>query len=106
MTITVDGEVDSSLSQSVDPGSGSVTLSFEGTGKKTVVVELDGQVYREYTIDFTTGSITNTVAHDYVPETEPPTEPPTEPQTDVPPVTQATETPEQPTADPNQVMPY
>ena len=106
MTVTVDGEVDSSLSQTVDPGSGSVTLSFEGTGKKTVVVELDGQVYREYTIDFTTGSITNTVAHDYVPETEPPTEPPTEPQTDVPPVTQATETPEQPTADPNQVMPY
>ena len=48
-----------------------------------VVVQLDGEAYREYTIDFATGSVTNTVNHEYnypttapiVPSTQPPTQP-------------------------------
>lgn len=109
MTVIVDGETDSSMSRTVSPGSGSITLDFEGSGKKSVVIQLDGQVYREYTIDFTVGSVTNTVAHDYVPETEPPTEPATEPVTYVPPETQVVETPTQVTPDNNEnnmVTPY
>ena len=109
MRVTVDGEVDSSQSKTVNPAvSSSVTLSFEGTGKKNVVVELNEQVYREYTIDFDTGAVTNTVAHDFVVETEPPTDPVvTEPATYVPPATQATEVvPEQPAAEQNSVTPY
>ena len=82
MSVIVDGVTDSSLSQTVYPSdSSSVKLSFEGSGKQTVVIELDGQVYREYTIDFALGSVTNTVAHDFVVETEPPTEAPTQPET-------------------------
>lgn len=109
MTVIVDGETDSSMSRTVSPGSGSITLDFEGSGKKSVVIQLDGQVYREYTIDFSVGSVTNTVAHDYVPETEPPTEPATEPVTYVPPETQVVETPTQVTPDNNEnnmVTPY
>ena len=109
MTVIVDGETDSSMSRTVSPGSGSITLDFEGSGKKSVVIQLDGQVYREYTLDFTVGSVTNTVAHDYVPETEPPTEPATEPVTYVPPETQVVETPTQVTPDNNEnnmVTPY
>lgn len=109
MTVIVDGETDSSMSRTVSPGSGSITLDFEGSGKKSVVIQLDGQVYREYTIDFTVGSVTNTVAHDYVPETEPPTEPATEPVTYVPPETHVVETPTQVTPDNNEnnmVTPY
>ena len=41
------------------------------------MVQLGGQVYREYTIDYTTGSV-STVTHEYVVPTEAPTEPPTE----------------------------
>ena len=109
MRVTVDGAVDNSLSKTVNPAvSSSVTLNFEGTGKKNVVIELDDQVYREYTIDFDIGAVTNTVAHDFVVETEPPTEPVvTEPATYIPPATQATEAaPEQPAPDQNSVTPY
>ncbi len=82
MTVLVDGEIDSSLTKTVYPSSGSsVNISFEGTGKKNVVVQLDGQTYREYTIDFTAGAVTNTVVHEFIVQTEPPTEAPTEPET-------------------------
>ena len=52
---------------------------------QSIVVQLDGQVYREYTIDFSIGAVTNTVTHEYqqattAPVTEPIyTEPVTEP---------------------------
>lgn len=81
MSVIVDGEVDSSLSKTVYPSSGSVTLNFEGTGKKNVVVQLNGQIYREYTLDFSLGTVTNTIVHEYVVQTDPPTEAPTEPVT-------------------------
>ena len=44
-----------------------------------MVVQLDGQAYREYTIDFSSGSVTTTAKHEYVVET---TAPPTEPTTE------------------------
>ena len=83
MNVIIDGVTDGSKSQTVYPSdSSSVKLSFEGSGTQTVVIELDGQVYREYTIDFSTASVTNTVVHDFVVQTDPPTEAPTEPQTE------------------------
>ena len=78
-----------------------ITFEFEGTGTKSVVVQLDGQVYREYTIDFATGSV-STVTHEYVPPTEPTTVPVTE-YTE--PATEYTEPPVEYT-DPNEDNPY
>ena len=78
MTVIVDGETDSSRSGPVTPAlNPTTTFEFEGTGSKSVVVQLDGQLYREYTIDFATGSVV-TVTHEYIPPTEPATEPTTE----------------------------
>ena len=86
MTVIVDGAIDSSQSKTLIPAYNSTyTLKFEGTGTKSIVVQLDGQVYREYTIDFSIGAVTNTVTHEYqqattAPVTEPIyTEPVTEP---------------------------
>lgn len=79
MTVIVDGIVDAEKSRTVNPASvPSVALEYNGTGTKSVVVQLDGQIYREFTIDFSTGSV-NIVTHDYVmPTTEPTTQPVTE----------------------------
>lgn len=78
MTVIVDGAVDYNLSKTVIPAYGSnSTLNFEGSGTKSVVIQLNRQLYREYTIDFSTGSVT-TVTHEYVIATEPSTEEPTE----------------------------
>lgn len=76
MTVIVDGVEDTELSRSVYPAYGATaSLEFDGTGTKNVVVQLDDQIYREYVIDFTTGSV-STVTHEYVvPTTEPTTEP-------------------------------
>ncbi len=75
MTVTVDGVIDGEKSKTVYPAYGATaTLEFDGTGTKNVVVRLDGQVYREYTIDFNTGSV-STVTHEYIPPTTAPTEP-------------------------------
>lgn len=102
MTVIVDGETDSSRSGPVTPAlNPTATFEFEGTGTKSVVVQLDGQIYREYTIDFATGSV-STVTHEYVPPTEPPTEPTTE-YTE--PVTYYTDPPVEYT-DPNEYNPY
>ena len=86
MTVIVDGAIDSGQSKTLIPAYNSTyTLKFEGTGTKSIVVQLDGQVYREYTIDFSIGAVTNTVTHEYqqattAPVTEPIyTEPVTEP---------------------------
>ncbi len=81
MTVTVDGVIDSEKSKTVYPAYGATaTLEFDGTGTKNVVVQLDGQVYREYTIDFNTGSV-STVTHEYIPPTTAPTEPATSEET-------------------------
>lgn len=86
MTVTVDGVVDSEQSKQVVPSiTGSVTVSLEGHGTSTVVISLNDQTYREYTVDFSKGEITNTVVHEYVvPTTAVPTEPVTEPVTEAP----------------------
>ena len=78
MTVIVDGAVDSEQSKTVIPAYGATaSLEFKGSGTMNVVVQLNGQVYREYTIDFATGSV-STVTHEYIaPTTEAP-EPTTE----------------------------
>ncbi len=74
MTVTVDGVIDAEKSKTVYPAYGATaTLEFDGTGTKNVVVQLDGQVYREYTIDFSTGSV-STITHEYTQPTTAPTE--------------------------------
>ena len=66
MTVIVDGAVDSSQSKTLIPAYNSTyTLKFEGSGTKNIIVQLDGQIYREYTIDFSLGAVTNTVTHEY-----------------------------------------
>ena len=88
MTVIVDGAIDSNQSKTVIPAYNSTyTLKFEGSGTSNVIVQLDGQIYREYTIDFAAGAVTNTVTHEYqvattAPATEyvePVTQPDTEP---------------------------
>ena len=79
MTVVVDGVVDSEQSNTLIPSLNSTaTLKFEGSGTSNVVIQLDGQIYREYTIDFSTGAVVSTVTHEYVTATEPPTEAPQE----------------------------
>lgn len=76
MTVIVDGAIDSNQSKTVIPAYNSTyTLKFEGSGTSNVIVQLDGQIYREYTIDFAAGAVTNTVTHEYqVATTAPATE--------------------------------
>ena len=94
MTVIVDGAIDSSQSKTLIPAYNSTcTLKFEGSGTSNVVVQLDGQVYREYTIDFSQAAVTNTVTHEYKAPTQPATEAPV---TEAP----ATEAPVTPTEAP------
>ena len=93
MTVIVDGAIDSSQSKTLIPAYNSTcTLKFEGTGTSRVVVQLDGQVYREYTIDFAQAAVTNTVTHEYhAPTTQPVTAAPVTaaPATDTTPFTES-----------------
>ena len=84
MTVIIDGVLDSQYSKTLVPKyNKTYTLQITGSGTSNVVVQLDGEAYREYTIDFATGSVTNTVDHEYnypttapiVPSTQPPTQP-------------------------------
>lgn len=79
MIITINGEVDSERSKTIPAYTTSIQIELEGTGTKNVVVQIDGQVYREYNIDFKKGKV-DTVTHDFVPLTTaaPVTEAPTE----------------------------
>lgn len=75
MTVLIDGVENSELSKTVNPYvEPKVTLELEGSGKKQVEVRLDGQPYREFTIDMSTGEITDTQIYEYVVPTEEPTE--------------------------------
>ena len=75
MTVLIDGVENSELSKTVNPYvEPKVTLELEGSGKKEVEVRLDGQPYREFTIDMSTGEITDTQIYEYVVPTEEPTE--------------------------------
>lgn len=82
MTVIVDGVVDSQYTKTLVPKyNKTCTLEITGSGTSSVVVQLDGQVYREYSIDFSTSSVNTTATYDYaVPTTAPvETEPVTEP---------------------------
>ena len=98
MTVIVDGAVDSQNSKTLVPKyNKTYTLELKGSGTSTVVIQLDGQAYREYSVDFATTTVTTTASHDYVvpttapPETEPTTQyytnPYVEPDTTVQPYT-------------------
>lgn len=87
MTVIIDGVVDPQYSKTLMPKyNKTCTLEITGSGTSTVVVQLDGQVYREYTIDFSTSTVTPKASYEYIaPTTEPPTsytepEPVTDPQ--------------------------
>ena len=80
MTVIVDGALDSKNSKTLIPQYNSTsTIELTGSGTKSVIVQLDGQIYREYSIDFSTSSVTTVATHEYqsattVPiETEEPT---------------------------------
>lgn len=82
MTVIVDGVVDPQYSKTLVPKyNKTCTLEITGSGTSTVVIQLDGQAYREYSIDFSTSSVTTTATHDFIVETEPSYEPETEPET-------------------------
>lgn len=82
MTVIVDGVVDPQYSKTLVPKyNKTCTLEITGSGTSTVVIQLDGQAYREYSIDFSTSSVTTTATHDFVVETTAPHEPETEPET-------------------------
>lgn len=82
MTVIVDGVVDPQYSKTLVPKyNKTCTLKITGSGTSTVVVQLDGQAYREYSIDFSTSSVTTTGTYDFVVETTAPYEPATEPET-------------------------
>lgn len=89
MTVIVDGVVNTNYTKEVYPQySSTVPLQFEGSGESNIVVQLNGNIYREYHIDYATGNVTTTT-YDFVPAT-------TEPETTEP---QYTEPVEDPTTD-------
>ena len=82
MTVIVDGVVDPQYSKTLVPKyNKTCTLEITGSGTSTVIVQLDDQTYREYSVDFSTSSVTTTATHDFVVETTAPYEPETQPET-------------------------
>ena len=78
MTVSIDGVIDSSYTKTINPKyNTSYAMSFTGSGTSSVLIMLDGQNYRKYTIDYSTVSYT-TESYDFVP---------TEPETTAPPTT-------------------
>lgn len=86
MTVYVDGRQNYNYSKRLNPAyNSSYAMSFTGSGKATVLVMLNGQEYRRYTIDYTSGKY-ETSSYKFVP-TEPTTtkpEPSTSPPTEAP----------------------
>ena len=81
MTVIIDGAIDTQYSKTLVPKyNKTYTLEITGSGTSTVVVQLDGQAYREYSIDFSSSTVTTTATYDYVVATTAPvyTEPTTE----------------------------
>lgn len=82
MTVIVDGAIDSKYSKTLVPQyNKTCTIELTGSGTSSVIVQLDGQVYREYSVDFATSTVTPVASHDYIVET---TAPYTEPVTEAP----------------------
>lgn len=87
MTVIVDGVVNSTYSKEIYPQyTSTVALQLEGSGDSNVIVQLDGNVYREYKIDYATGNVTTTT-YDFVPKA-------TEPETTEPVYTEPVTTPD------------
>lgn len=85
MTVIIDGVVDNQYSKTLVPKyNKTCTIEITGRGTSSMVVLLDGQVYRKYSIDFASSIANVTEKYDYVPPTteNPQTEPTTEPSTD------------------------
>ncbi|MGN0449317.1 MAG: Stk1 family PASTA domain-containing Ser/Thr kinase [Ruminococcus sp.] len=82
MTVIVDGVVDPQYSKTLVPMyNKTCTLEITGSGTSTVIIQLNGQTYREYSVDFSTSSVTTTATHDFVVETTAPYEAETQPET-------------------------
>lgn len=82
MTVIVDGVVDSQYSKTLVPKyNKTCTLEITGSGTSTVIVQLDGQVYREYSVDFAGNSVITTARHEFAVPTTAPSEPETQPET-------------------------
>ena len=75
MVVYVDGVRNSTYSKKLNPSyNSSYAMSFTGSGNSTVLVTLDGQTYRRYSIDYNTGKY-ETSSYNFVP-TEPTTKKP------------------------------
>lgn len=84
MTVIVDGVVDNELSKTLVPQyNKTCTLELTGSGTSNVVIQLNGQVYREYKIDYATESVQKTATYEYVAETTAPPEPTSSPESGV-----------------------
>ena len=92
MKVYVDGVQNYNYSKKLNPSyNSSYAMSFTGSGTATVLVTLDGQNYRRYTIDYTSGKY-ETSSFNFVPAepttaapkptTSPPTEAPVQEETD------------------------
>lgn len=82
VTVLVDGAVDLTYSKTVIPAYNSTyTVKIKGKETVTVLVLLDGNEYREYSVNYEEGYVTKVKSYDYAgstTETEAPTEAPTE----------------------------
>lgn len=77
--VLVDGKTDSNYSKNINPSQNSIyTMEFKGKEKTKVEVLLDGQLYREYSIDFENGFTTTVQKNDYVDSSTSETTAPTE----------------------------
>ncbi len=93
MAVYVNGVLNSSYSKKLNPAyNSSYAMSFTGSGNATVLVTLNGQNYRRYTLDYTSGKY-ETTSFTFVP-TDPPTEPPTEEEQTEAPAQISTEEPQ------------
>ncbi len=93
MTVIVDGAVDSQHSKTLVPKyNKTYTIELTGSGNSNVVIQLDGQTYREYAVDFSSSSVSTTASYEYIePTTVSPVENTVPPTTSVEPGTIAPE---------------
>lgn len=82
--VTVDGVLDETASGDLIPSAAKqLETTITGTSKSTVMVEINGSLYRIYNVDFETQNVAF-ASYPYVPSTEPatnPTETPTDAET-------------------------
>ncbi len=75
--VTIDGVLDESVSRNMIPATQKqITFSVRGKDTSVVYVEVDGQIWRKYEIDFVNKQVRFT-AGSYIPPVQQPTEPPT-----------------------------